>query len=299
MVMSLKRIKNILLLCILAAVLCCGGMTLSTTKEALTLWFEKLVPSMFVTLVLIRTIYHQQILDHIHIPLLPRAFRVDSSTFSLILCIMFLGFPNGASFIDEAYQSGRIDAQQAKRLLYTCSYAAPGFVIMTCGALLFHSVQIGIQLFVAQICSGWILLLCTRGTPIYQPQTLHHDNIPFMKSVSSAILESGKALYMIGGYLMLFMSVCGVLLQFLPDMYALPVRIVAEFSSGVVLLQRLPFSTMTLEILTCMLLGFGGFCVHMQVCSMSEHVPFSYVSYFFCRILQSILSAIIFTLFLL
>lgn len=295
----MKYLKNILLLFVLVLVLFYGGITLSSTKEALTLWFEKLVPSMFVSLVLIRCIYHQHILDHLPIPILPALFKVDSATLSLILCMMFLGFPNGASFIDEAYEEGRITLAQAKRLLYTCSFAAPGFVILTCGALLFQSVQTGIALFIAQILSGLILLFCTRGVPIQQKTLPQTTSPPLMKTLSVSMLESGKALYMIGGYLMLFMSISGVLLHALPAKYALPLRILSEFSSGVMFLQKLPYSPAIRKILTSMLLSFGGLCVHMQVNSMAEHISYSYPVYFLFRIAQCLLSGIIFLMFLL
>ncbi|MEG0526270.1 MAG: hypothetical protein RR531_02030 [Longicatena sp.] len=294
----MKYIKDIFLCMILILVLWFAKDTLQYTKEALTLWFEKLVPSMFVTLVCIRIIYHRRILEYIRIPFISRLFHIDQGTLSLILCTMFLGFPNGALFVDEAYHSGTLDEAGAKRVLYTCSFAAPGFVVMTCGALLFQSVRIGVYLFVAQILSGMVLLLVTRKHPIYSTSSTS-PSIPLSKSITTSILESGKALYMIGGYMMLFMSISGVLLHFLPSFLALPLRIICEFSSGVVLLQKLPLSTITLQLLTCMLLSFGGLCVHMQVKSIAEHIPFSYFKYLSYRIVQSILSMLIFSLFLL
>lgn len=294
----MKYVKDIFLCMILVVVLWFAKDTLQYTKEALTLWFEKLVPSMFVTLVCIRIIYHRHILEHIHIPFISRIFHIDQGALSLILCTMFLGFPNGALFVDEAYHKGNLDEEGAKRALYTCSFAAPGFVVMTCGALLFQSVRIGICLFVSQILSGMVLLLVTRKHPIYTTSS-NTACISLSKSITTSILESGKALYMIGGYMMLFMSISGVLLHFLPSFLALPLRIISEFSSGVVLLQKLPLSTVTLQLLTCMLLSFGGLCVHMQVKAIAEHIPFSYFKYVGYRIVQSILSMLIFSLFLL
>lgn len=295
----MKHIGNLFFIVIFVFVIVFGKVTLEASKDALTLWFEKLVPSMFVTLVLIRLFYHRQVLDHIHIPFLPRFFHMDDASFSLVLCCMFLGFPNGAQLIDEDFTKHRLSLRSAQRMLYTCSFPAPGFVILSCGTLLFHSTRIGVLLFLSQIVSGLILLWLTRAQTINRIPSQQTTYPSIMKSLSRAIWESGKGLYTIGGYLMLFMSVTTVLFQFLPDKIALPLRIVSEFSSGTMLVQQLPYTTPTLCLLTCMLLSFGGFCVHMQVCSMCEHLHISYVRYLSYRILQSILSVTVCILFLL
>ena len=115
-----------------------------------------------------------------------------------------------------------------------------------------------------------------------------------MKQLSIAVKESGLSLYMIGGYLMLFLSISGVLLSFLPEAVALPLRISAEFSSGAVLLQSLPYASILIQLLLCVLLSFGGFCVHMQIFSMVEHVPLSYGKFLLFRLLQALFSCLSF-----
>ena len=117
---------------------------------------------------------------------------------------------------------------------------------------------------------------------------------PMMKQLSIAVKESGLSLYMIGGYLMLFLSISGVLLSFLPEAVALPLRISAEFSSGAVLLQSLPYASILIQLLLCVLLSFGGFCVHMQIFSMVEHVPLSYGKFLLFRLLQALFSCLSF-----
>lgn len=294
----MKKISMLLILILFVLSLCFGDITFTATKDALTIWFEKLVPSMFVSLVCIRLLYSQRILHVISLPILPKLLHIDKGAFTLVLCSIFLGFPNGAVFIDEAYQRGELDEAGAKRLLYTCSYATPGFVIMTCGLVLSHSLKYGAFLFLTQICSGLILLWMTRSTYVKSYRSSIQLSPPLMKSLSSAIIESGKSLYMIGGYLMLFMSLTCVVCSFLPDIISMPIRIAAEFSSGIILLNTLPFSNSILLCLISFVLGFAGFCVHMQVLSMAAHVHISYRKFFLWRILQGILSSIIFALFL-
>lgn len=295
----MKQFTNLFLLLILVLTIAYGNITLQASMDALTIWFEKLVPSMFVTLVLIRTLYHQNILEHLYIPFLPRLFHMDSSSFSLVLCCMFLGFPNGALLIDDDVVKKRMTRSSAQRLLYTCSFPAPGFVILSCGTLLFQSLRIGILLFIAQILSCLLLLWLTAKQPITRCANATASPTNLIKCLSSSIWEAGKSLYLMGGYLMVFMSVSSIFTQFLPNDIALPLRIISELSSGTLLLQTLPYSIKTLEVLTCLLLSFGGLCVHMQVYSMAHHIHFSYVTYAMYRILQSCISTVIFLLLLL
>lgn len=291
-----KVVYSVLLICFVMSLLF-GNLTFLATKEALTIWFEKLVPAMFISMVFIRLLYHQHVLQNLSMPFLPNILHIDKPAFALVICAMFLGFPNGAVFIDEAYARGELDDMGAKRLLYTCSFATPGFVIMSCGVVFFQSVGIGMLLFLAQLCSGLCLLWFTRHTPIQSKQYTAYESTSIMKSLSLSILETGKALYMIGGYLMVFMSITGVCLVFVPELFAFPIRVLSEFSSGIMLINTLPCSIAIQLYLISFVLGFAGFCVHMQVMSMVSHIRISYFRFFWYRIAQGMLAMLIFTIF--
>ena len=92
---------------------------------------------------------------------------------------------------------------------------------------------------------------------------------------------------------MIFMSVTAVLFSFLPEFPALIIRSLAEFSSGIVLINVTPFSTMQRLLLTSFLLGFAGFCVHMQIMSMVEQVLLRYPVFLLYRILQGMISVLL------
>lgn len=290
----MKRFLDIAILFCLLLVLLCGNQVFSTCKEALLLWFEKLVPSLFISMVLIRILYQRNVFRIFSRTWLARIFHMDREGIPILLCAMLLGFPAGASFIDKLCANGVLDQKGAKRYIQTCCYATSGFVIMTCGVVIFQSATIGYLLFLSQIIAGLILFYCGKDTYIHVYENHSYHNTSIMKQITKAITESGISLYMIGGYLLLFMSLASLLFSILPASLNLPIRIIAEFSSGVFLIQQLPYSPVICAVITCMLLGFGGFCVHMQIFSMSEHVSLSYMSFLIMRILQAVLSSLIF-----
>lgn len=290
----MKHTLNLCLFLCLVVSLWYGPKTFLLCKDALLLWFETLVPSLFISMVIIRMLYKRNAFQCISSLWMKNVFHMDRDAIPIVICTMLLGFPAGASFVDQLCAQHILDKEGGHRLVLSCCYATAGFVIMTCGTVLFHSLTIGCLLFIAQLMAGLTIFYCHRHTWISVYKNTEIKSQPFMRELAQAITESGLSLYMIGGYLMLFMTLTALLFSFLPTSISMPLRIVAEFSSGTSLIQTLPFSTFSLAILTCMLLGFGGFCVHMQIYSMCEHISISYWRFFLIRIIQAVLSGCIF-----
>ena len=128
--------------------------------------------------------------------------------YSLFLyAVSFLGFPASSGFLDEQCYVCHIEESQRKRLLYTCCFPTIGFVVLTIGEVLFHSLKIGFLLYAAQLLSGLTLLFITRSTPVYADFPHPNKTQTSFSLLSDAIKESGITLFMIGGYLMVFMSI--------------------------------------------------------------------------------------------
>lgn len=290
----MKRITDITVLLSLLLVLLYADQLFSTSKEALILWFEKLVPSLFVSMVIIRILYKRNVFHCFSSKHLAHWLHMDKEGIPILLCAILLGFPSGASFIDQLCAEGVLDKNGAKRFIETCCFATSGFVIMTCGIVLFHSATIGYLLFFSQVITGLFLFWTQRKTYITVYESIQNQKESIMKQIPHAIIESGVSLYMIGGYLLFFMSLFSIISTIIPTAWSLPISIIAEFSSGVFLIQQLSASPFLHALYTCSLLGFGGFCVHMQIFSMSEHVPLTYRTFFIKRLLQAIISTLLF-----
>lgn len=289
----MKKLTSYLLFLLFAATLIFGNVTLTNAQQSLQIWFEKLIPSMFLSMVFVRLLYKRQAFHALPLFHIPQLLGMDRGAFHLVLCAMLLGFPTGSTFIDEAIEDG-LSPNGAKRLLYCCSFPTPGFVIMSCGLVFFHSLRIGLLLFAAQLLSGLCLLLLSRHDRVVMAPPSDSSVPSFMRCLSSSIIESGIALFMIGGYLMLFMSISAVIFSFLPAASTLFLRCLGEFSSGIVLINQTPIPLLWQMLATCFLLGFAGFCVHMQIMSMVEHVRLHYGIFFTLRIIQGFLSVAIF-----
>lgn len=291
----MRNVIRIGLLSIFALILSYGTITYQVSYQALKIWFETLVPSMFCIMVLVYILFHQQVLYWLSKPfayVLAPIFQVSPCAFQFVITSIFLGFPSGANFINQQVIQQQLCPSGAKRLIYTCSFATPGFVIMSCGAVLFQSSMLGLQLFLIQILSGLCLLLCTRGQYIDASIVPMHTQ-SITTCIVEAIRSSGKTLYMIGGYLLICTSIATVIVQFLPEAFQLPIRIITEFSSGTILLNTLTLSLKMKLIFCSMLLSFGGLCVHMQVMAMAKDCEVQYTNYIVFRLLQACLSGLL------
>lgn len=281
-----------ILFCLFLYILFMGNVSVEFTKNALCIWFEKLVPSLFIGMVFIRFLYDQGFFVFLLSPfsyIIQHVFHMDVHSFSLVVSNLLLGFPTGAVLLDEQAKHNQMPLHGIKRILYTCSFATPGFILLTCGSVLYGSITIGFQLMAIQWFCGILFLLVTRNQPVYANYSSTKQIPSFLSSLTSAILESGKTLYMIGGYLMLFMTICSLLLKISPAYIALPLSIFSEFSNGVITIHAQTWILSTKLIITSMLLGFGGLCVHMQVRGMTSHIQYSYLVYFLWRCVQMLL----------
>lgn len=292
----MKKATTFLFLSALVLLLCYGADSIRYSSQALTIWFESLVPSMFVCMVLIRVLYKQQVIAQLCPNILCKAFHLSKEGLALVISCMLLGFPNGSVLIDESLAKGAIQKTTAKRLFLICSFPTPCFVILTVGVLIFHQVQYGVWLYLSQLMSGILFLLFYREKADIERVESFPCNSSFMNDLGTAMKESGFALFMMGGYLMLFMTVTGLLFSFLPMTMALPLRIVSEFSSGIFLIQSTTLPLSACLLASCALLGFGGFCVHMQIYAMIHTIKVSYLRFFLFRMLQAAVSVLFFCL---
>lgn len=291
-----KRLFQCILLTIFFYLLWNGKINFEKSSEALTLWFETLVPSMFCVLVLVRVIFTYgglQLLAKPFACIFTKLLNIDKDSFVYVIAMMLLGFPAGAAFINGEVKKGSLSKAEARRLLYACSFATPGFILMTLGNVVFHDIKIGIFLFLIQIGSGLILLILSRNQPICAKTNECEQHLSFADVLAKAIKDSGVTLYMMGGYLMLCMSVVPLVTQYLPQSLAMSIGVISEFSSGCIRLSQLPLAYKQLLILISMLLSFGGLCVHMQVICMSEEAAPIYRKYISYRLLQVLLSMLL------
>lgn len=282
----MKKLSSIILTLCFCWMLLHASTTLQASSQSLILWFEKLVPSMFMSIVCIKILYMTNSLQWITFPFCQRLFHISKQGMQLILCALLLGFPAGTCFIDEQIHNTNLLDKAKYRLLYVCMMPTSGFVIVTLGALFFQSLTIGFILYAIQVVTILTLLWFTRHHAVGELSSPTTVSLSFMQIFSTAIKETGVTLFMIGGYILCFNVLTQILLPYAPTIIQHIGSIFLEFSSGCAYVTQLSLSTINKLYCITSLLSFGGICIHMQIFSMIQHHVLSYRTFLYYRFLH-------------
>lgn len=269
----------------------CSQTTLNSSINALTLWFETLVPSFLFPLIFVRilTPYHllQPILkcfDRLFIII----FRINANAMECILTSLFLGFPSSSLYLEEYAKENHFTTKQYQRLLGSVFMCSPNFILLSLSVIYPTSITytlLGIQL----LCIS-IMLLTSRKTPLLlQPPT---QKVAFFPQLKCAITKSFETLLMILAFLTIVYVLIDLVSLFFPLIIKTPLKLLSEFSSGCFYLSSLPISIHAQHLFISMVLSYGGLCVHMQIISMVDKRYFSYLSFMKYRLLHIVLSCV-------
>ncbi len=218
-----------------------------------------------------------------------------SGAFAPIILLSFIGgYPVGAKGIAELRSSGAVSEKQAKKAAMFAVCAGPGFLINYVGSSLYGNAAVGAIILCAQVISviilGIAINLFDRDKEDYNSE-IELKNEPV--SLSSAIVESTysalRGMAQICGLVLLFSAATGIIKSVLGDSEAMNIwNICAEVCSAV----NVSASKYPLEI-TAFAVGFGGICVHFQIFSALGNIKINKAIFFFYRILQGFLTAVL------
>ena len=165
----MKKGMTIIFFTLLAALLYYGSVTYEASCQALAIWFEKLVPSLFAAMVVIRILDGQGLLVALSRRLFgftERLFHISPDAFSLVFASFFLGSPAGQILIDDYVRDGRLSQAEGRRLACCVTVSTPSFILITCGSVLLQSFQYGLMIWLAEFFAVMLLLFFTAVHPL-------------------------------------------------------------------------------------------------------------------------------------
>lgn len=256
-----------------------GNLSFETSKHALQIWFETLVPSLFLSVLCIQILYHLHLFEYLTYPFffIKPILNVNSHALSLIFTSVLLGYPIASHIFSD---KNTVD----ERLFLCCHIASPGFILITISSL--YNSSVAYQLWFSQILSLFSLLFITRNTKINNTYVKQKE-IPFFVMFTNVFKQSGISLFMIGGYFMFFLCLKEIIFILFPPFTHFFFHILLEFSSGTMFISQTNLPLIFQLISISFILSWGGFCIHFQQFSNSS---ISYKKFIYFRILQIIFS---------
>ncbi|MDD4124673.1 MAG: hypothetical protein PHW77_02930 [Eubacteriales bacterium] len=226
-----------------------------SVESGISFCIRVIIPSLFVFLVLSRMFMGGVL-----------SVFGKSLPITLIIGGILCGFPVGAKIVRQLYEKNLLTKKQSEVLVSCSDNASASFIISFAGANILGSVKAGFLLLIGKFIVS-LIWYCFASRTYLDEEERHFAPLRGLGSVSlsEAVKDSARTMADICACVIFFMCVGEVVKSFLPD-YELvrsAVRGFFEFSGGIELCRYMKPGTG--YIITAMLLGWSGMCVHMQV----------------------------------
>lgn len=285
---------------------------LSYTFTGLSLWLEKMVPTLFPFMMLSQILICFDLIPvflSIFRPILRRLFRLPDAGLYCILTGFLCGFPMGAKNVSELYRRGQLSLSEAQTLLNFCNQIGPVFFLSFAYPIL-HKICPELSLPTALFGMYGIPLLCGSIEVHRMGQTQNiQQSQPIKREPDFDVIVTGNliAISRLAGYMMFF-PVLLILLEGIPkylqntrlflclkSLFYLLLEITGGLSFLAELTQTNRLDWISPAILVAISMGalqFGGCSCLFQTKSMIGGTALSLRSYFRARIKMTFLCVI-------
>ena len=318
-----KNIFTIIFIVFLISLFMFSENNIEAAQNGLILWSTKVLPSLFpffiATELLCRTTF-AHILGKILNKPIKAIFNLPGESTLAILLGIISGYPVGAKVVCNLKKNKAISKIEAERLIAFTNNSGPLFIIGTVGIAMLNNKKIGIILLISHILSAILVGYCFRfwkrdKLDINFKEICFSSNLVPIKlsNIGEIIGESIKnaifSLLSIGGYIVLFSVILSILsasgIINTVSLFLYNFEIPTEFSNACISsfieitngLNLLSIVYSNYPIISILLisffLGFGGFCVLLQVYSIIAKENISIKPYLYGKVLQGFFSVII------
>ena len=223
-------------------------------------------------------------------PVTEHLFGVGGAGASALFLGLLGGYPVGGRTAGQLYRAGRLEKDEAQRLLAFCNNAGPSFILGVVGLGCFQSLRAGVLLYVIHALSAVLVgvLQKKKGHPrrsAPRPLSPPEKILPaFIRSVQ----DSAGAMVRICGFVVFALVVQALLAELTGITHPAALGFI-ELTGGVVRLG----SSETDFVWAAALLGWGGLSVHGQTAAVLAGTGLRMDRYFLGKLLQAAVSAVL------
>lgn len=305
----MKRVLLLPLLLFLFFLLAFPKLSLISAKAGLMLWFYTLLPTMLPFMILSNIFIRTRLLNRLFCA--PQNFwrhvfcLSPNGSYALVMGV-FCGYPMGAKITADLYREGRISRQEACYLLTFSNHPGPSFLSGYLCIGLFHRTDLIPVTYSILYLSSFLSSLFFRfryfpGAKL--PKTAYCDTKKEISSSHSfgeildiSIMDGFEAITRLGGYILLFSIVQGILKQLLhnlPHICCILLGIV-EVTTGISAISQNSWQFHITYPLILTFTAFGGLCVAAQTKSMLTDTDLPFAPYLkgkiFCALCTLLIS---------
>lgn len=281
------------LLGVMALLLVRSAVAGEAVRRGLTLCVRSVVPALFPYFVvsgLFTSLGFAEGVGRRLAPVTEHLFGVSGAGASALFLGLLGGYPVGGRTAGQLYRAGRLEKDEAQRLLAFCNNAGPSFILGVVGLGCFQSLRAGVLLYVIHALSAVLVgvLQKKKGRPrrsAPRPLSPPEKILPaFIRSVQ----DSAGAMVRICGFVVFALVVQALLAELTGITHPAALGFI-ELTGGVVRLGSSPSDF----VWAATLLGWGGLSVHGQTAAVLAGTGLRMDRYFLGKLLQAAVSAVL------
>lgn len=293
-----KYIKYIPFLLLLLFLISFPAQALTCSKKGILLWFQVLLPSllpfMIVSSILIKTDLLDYFLD-VFASLAGKLLPFSTEGIYALFFGMLCGYPMGAKVCADLYRQKRISKTEAQYLLMFTNFPGPAFISSYFCLELLHNPTLVLPSFLILYLSAFLCACFFKKKAGNHDVHPHNKNTRSIKPVQSyassiddSIMDSFSAIIKLGGYMILFANLQGILYLIMQNFTLLSLLLSGfmEITTGISAIAGNPWNIHTSYPLMLALLSFGGLCVAAQTQSMLSGTDLSIKPYLKGKLFQ-------------
>ena len=172
--------------------------------------------------------------------------------------------------------------------------SGPGFLVNFIGVQLYSSIEVGFIIFAAQCISVFILgfalkFVCGNKLDDNSNSELLISTPQKGDALVKSVLDGARGMFAICAFVVLFSAFTEIFCSHITDEnIQKPFLILTEVCNAVTAVSKdLPIEVVAFSA------GFGGLCVHFQIFSALGDIKVNKLLFFFCRILQGFITALL------
>lgn len=295
---------------VLLFLLLCPTQALAASRNGLHLWFDTLLPVLLPFLILSGILIRAGLIRPFVAALAPLFHRLlflsPGGTYALLMGFL-CGYPMGAKTVSDLASSGQMSSAEAQYLLGFCNNISPSFIItflvtdqLRRPALLIPALLIlyGAPLIAGILTNHSYRLSCQRT----DGQSVLRKNTPketlCFAMIDSCILDAVITIVKLGGYIMLFAILSGII-RILPvsEKAKALMTAAAEITNGIpAVISAFPFPLSFLLLM--ILISFGGMSAIAQTDSVIKNAHLSLGKYVRSKLMISFIAFLLTLCFL-
>lgn len=286
---------------------------LQSVSFALNIWETSIFPSLFPFFVLSELLINYgfvEFVNELFKGIMQKLFRMNGYASFVFIMSLISGFPSSAKYTRELYLDGKLNKNEATKLLTFTHFSNPLFILGTVSVLFLKNKEAGILIllchYIVNIIIGLIFRNYTPSKMEYSKTSLkqailamHKKRIEnsnsFGNIISSSIVKSIQTLLLILGTVTIFLIITTIIDNNLPvnAYYQAILNGAVEMTQGLKYISLLEIPLKLKSLLTVMILSFGGLSVHIQMFSILSDTDIKYLPFLTARLLHAALSGIL------